>query len=473
MTQILVTNCLGVFIIQDNQIIDRILFKEITDYQNKKQVEQYEQQLLKKHPNAKKETSFVFPRSKEFLKKFWEINIAVAKQACKDAVRKEHFIMQAVASIQDIEKAVNPLVKRCREWYALHCPEVNEKVANHEAFIEIITTKKKQEILDEFNITTTMGADVASIDLDPLEHFAQQIKVLYGFKKQLEEYIEKALHDIAPNLLAVAGPVLAAELLLHAGSLEKLGKMPASTIQLLGAENALFLHLKKQGNCPRHGIIVKHPLLAAAKSEYHGKVARKLAGKLSIAARLDRFHGDKYKGFELREKLDKDVAQLVSKPRKIKPRAYVPKQREERYERPRETEKPFRQERSSYQSARQDHGTRTANTPFRQHQQQKSPERRPGYKYSREQHRESPRDVRPTYSRPQQRSSGQQYSSQQHRESPHDGRTTHPQRPHSQTHASMKNKSEDKYKSNNHQKNKQKHQPYHNDTNKKRKAFKH
>ncbi len=380
MTQIVVTTCIGVFVIENNQIIDRMLFKEITDYQNKKQVEQYEQQLLKKHQAAKKETNFVFPQSKEFLKKFWEINIAVAKQACKDAVRKEHFIMQAVASIQDIEKAVNPLVKRCREWYALYCPEVNEKIANHEAFIEIITTKKKEEIIEEFNITTTMGADIATIDVEPLENYGKQIKILYHLKKQLEEYIEKALHDLAPNLLAVAGPVLAAELLLHAGSLEKLGKMPASTIQLLGAENALFLHLKKQGNCPRHGIIVKHPLLAAAKSEYHGKVARKLAGILSIAARLDRFHGDPYKGFELREKLDKDVAVLVAKPRKIKPKAYVPKQQEERYQRPSEPEKPFRAERGQY------HGVRTTNTPFRQQRQERLPERRSGYKYSKQRH---------------------------------------------------------------------------------------
>src|SRR3989338_3557635 len=403
MAQILVTNFIGTFIIQENKIIDKILFRDL-EYKNKHHVQHCEAELLKKHPIAKKETTFTFPQSKEFLKRFWEINMVVAKQACKDAVRKEHFIMQAVASMEDIEKAVNPLVKRCREWYALHCPEVNEKVTNHEAFIEIITTKKKQEILDEFNIATTMGADIATIDIEPMENFGKQIKVLYDFKKQLEEYIEKALHDLAPNLLAVAGPVLAAELLLHAGSLEKLGKMPASTIQLLGAENALFLHLKKQGNCPRHGIIVKHPLLAGAKGEYHGKIARKLAGILSIAARLDRFHGDQYKGFALREKLDKDVAALVAKPRKIKQRVYVPKPREERDERPRETERPFRQERSSYQNQRQDHGARTANTPFRQHRQQGSPERRPGYKYS-GQHRESPRDGRPSYSRQCQRSS--------------------------------------------------------------------
>ncbi|MBI5001889.1 NOP58 family protein [Candidatus Woesearchaeota archaeon] len=463
MAQILVTNFIGIFIIQENKIIDKILFRDL-EYKNKHHAQHCEAELLKKHPEAKKETTFTFPQEKEFLKKFWEINIAVAKQACKDAVRKEHFIMQAVASMEDIEKAVNPLVKRCREWFALYCPEVNEKVANHEAFIEIITTKSKQEILDEFNIATTMGADIATIDIEPMEEFGKQIKLLYNFKKQLEEYIEKALHDIAPNLLAVAGPVLAAELLLHAGSLEKLGKMPASTIQLLGAENALFLHLKKQGNCPRHGIIVKHPLLAGAKGEYHGKVSRKLAGILSIAARLDRFHGDQYKGFALREKLDKDVATLVSKPRKIKPRAYVPKQREERYERPRETERPFRQERSSYQNARPDHGARTGNTPFRQHRQQGAPERRPGYKYS-GQHRESPRDGRSMYSRPHPRSSGYEHS-QQRSESPRDGRTTHAQRPQTQTQSTMNYKTKDQ------QKNKQKYQPYHNDTNKKRKTFK-
>lgn len=471
MTQIVVTNCIGVFVIENNQIIDRMLFKEITDYQNKKQVEQYEQQLLKKHPTAKKETNVVFPQSKEFLKRFWEINIAVAKQACKDAVRKEHFIMQAVASMEDIEKAVNPLVKRCREWYALYCPEVNEKVANHEAFIEMVTTKTKEEMLAELSVTQTMGADIASVDSDPMAQFAAQIKILYGFKKQLEEYIEKALHDLAPNLLAVAGPVLAAELLLHAGSLEKLGKMPASTIQLLGAENALFLHLKKQGNCPRHGIIVKHPLLASAKSEYHGKVARKLAGILSIAARLDRFHGDQYKGFALREKLDKDVAMLVAKPRKIRQRAYVPKQREERYERHSEPEKPFHVKRASYHPHA---GARTANTPFRQQRQERSPERRPGYQYSKQRH-ESSRVERTEYpQRTPTRSSNQHYSHSKDKESPRDPRTAHQQRPQTQTHTSLGYKKDQQKRHENnreHPRSKQKYQPYHNDTNKKRKQF--
>src|SRR3989338_5668144 len=310
MTQLLVTNCLGTFIIQNKKITDKILFKHSEDFNNQKLIAQHETQLLKKHPEAKKEIFFVFPQTREFLGKFYEANIAIAKQACKDAVRKEHYIMQAVETIKDIERTLNPLVKRVRQWYSLYCPEINESVANHEAFITLIITKKKTELLKEFHMNSSMGAEMSAADLAPLHHLAEQINVMYTQKLAMEEYIEKSLHDIAPNLSAVAGPLLAAELLAKVGSLEKLAKMPASTVQVIGAEDAMFRYLRNQGRCPRHGVIIKHSLLAGAKEEYHGKIARKIAAAISLATKVDWFKGDQYQGYGLKEKLEKSVEEI-------------------------------------------------------------------------------------------------------------------------------------------------------------------
>lgn len=310
MTEQLITNCLGTFIIQNKKIMAKILFKNPEEYKNKKLVEQQEKQLLQKHPQAKKTDSFVFPQHKEFLHSFFEQSISIAKEACKAAVKKEHLIMQAVEAMQVIEKAANPLTKKLRDWYALYCPEISEGIEKHEAFVNTILTKEKAILLKEWKINTSMGADISKADLQPMREFAESVQQLYDREKALEQYLEKAMQDIAPNLIAVAGATLGAQLLSYAGSLKKLAGMPSSTIQLLGAENALFRHLRKQGRSPRHGIIVMHPLLASAKNEYHGKIARRLAGAISIAAKLDYFHGDQYKGYELREKLEKQVKEI-------------------------------------------------------------------------------------------------------------------------------------------------------------------
>lgn len=310
MTEQLITNCLGTFIIQHKNIVAKILFKNPDDYKNKKLVEQQEKQLLQKHPEAKKTEFFIFPEQKEFLHSFFEQNITIAKEACKAAVKKEHLIIQAVEAMQEIEKAANPLAKKLRDWYSLYCPEISEQIEKHESFVHVILSKEKAELMREFKIIKSMGADISKAELQPMKEFAASLEQFYEREKALEQYVEKTMQDIAPNLTAVVGAVLGAQLLSYAGSLEKLAGMPSSTIQLLGAENALFRHLRKQGRSPRHGIIITHPLLASAKNEYHGKIARRIAGVISIAAKLDYFHGDQYKGYELREKLEKQVQEI-------------------------------------------------------------------------------------------------------------------------------------------------------------------
>ena len=316
MTQVLITNCIGIFIVQNKKIADKILFRHLEDFKNQKHIAQQEAQLLKKHSAAKKTTFFIFPQHREFLQKFFEINLEQAKKACKAAVRKEHLVMQASDAIKDIEKAINPLVKRVQEWYALYCPEAVEAVKNQEAFIRLILSKDRKEILKEQQISFSIGADIVQKDVDIIYALATKIQILQAEKISLEMYIDGALHDIAPNLSALAGPLLAAELIAKTGSLQKLAAMPSSTIQMLGAENALFRFMRGQGRCPKHGIIVNYPLLANAKAKNKGKIARRFAGALARAAKVDYFKGDPYVGYKFKEHFERDVAELLHRKEK-------------------------------------------------------------------------------------------------------------------------------------------------------------
>ena len=318
MTQLLVTNCVGTFIIHNKKIEDKILFKGPEDFHNIHLVEQQENNLLKKHPKAEKTTNYIFPQSKELLPYFETYTREIAKTACQHAVKKEHLVIQAVETMTDIEKAVNPIVKRLRQWYSLYCPELSEQVDKHEAFVTILLTKEREEILKELEVKNTMGIDLSKVDLAPIQQLAREVKSLYEMKAAMEAYIETTLHDIAPNISAVSGSTLAAELLSYAGSVERLALMPSSTIQMLGAENALFQFMRGQGRSPKHGIIIKHALLASAKERYHGKIARRISGAISLAAKMDYFKGDVYKGYELREKLEKQVSEIESRKEKVR-----------------------------------------------------------------------------------------------------------------------------------------------------------
>jgi nucleolar protein 56 len=229
------------------------------------------------------------------LQKLRNKDIAAAKAACKAAIKKEHLIIQAVLAIKDIEQTCNMLAKRCREWYCLYWPEKEHEIRDHAALMGIILTGQRKDSL--------MGADISNIDQQPMKDFAQKIHMLYKEKEILEEYIEKTMQDCCPNTAALAGATLAGELLAIAGSLKKLACMPASTIQLLGAEKALFRHVQKHGSSPKHGVIINHPLVGGKKDR--GKRARTLAAAISKTAKVDYFHGDAYYGYTVREELEK------------------------------------------------------------------------------------------------------------------------------------------------------------------------
>ena len=154
-----------------------------------------------------------------------------------------------------------------------------------------------------------MGAQLGEADLVVLQSFCELMLDLYKFRTKSEGYVEDVLKEIAPNMTAVVGSALSARLISIAGSLDHLAKMPASTLQVLGAEKALFRSLKTGARPPKHGVIFQHTAIHQAPRWQRGKIARALSGKLSIAARVDAFSGD-FIGQKLRDEVDKKVNEI-------------------------------------------------------------------------------------------------------------------------------------------------------------------
>ena len=156
---------------------------------------------------------------------------------------------------------------------------------------------------------------------------SKKVLDLYNIRQSLENYVESVMDEVAPNIKEVGGSLLGARLISMVGGLMNLAKLPASTMQILGAEKALFRSLKTKARPPKHGIIFQHPLIHDAKRWQRVKIARALAGKLSIAARVDAFKG-KYAGDELKADLNKRVKEVKERypnpPPPLPPQKRVP-----------------------------------------------------------------------------------------------------------------------------------------------------
>ena len=213
------------------------------------------------------------------------INIIRTKKKISSLERKDKLIIQSVSALNDMEKILNTMSERLRELYGLHYPEL--KITDHEKFAEFVAKYGEREKFKEFE--ASMGMKLKKEDIKILQNYAKRLKELYVLRKNLEKYLEKIVPEEIPNLNALLGSILAAKLLALAGSLEKLAKMPSSTIQLLGAEKSLFKFLRDKGikKPPRFGILYLHPDIFNAKRELQGKVARLLSSKLTLAARAD------------------------------------------------------------------------------------------------------------------------------------------------------------------------------------------
>jgi nucleolar protein 56 len=219
------------------------------------------------------------------LKKLRELNLKETKKKIRDSVKDDVLIIQTISHLEDLNKVINILIKDLREWYSYYNPEFSKRNQEHEVFIQLILKNQDNKIKE------SMGGNLKKEDLKPLKDLTKQIDDLYKFKEKQEQYLESLMQKLCPNLSATAGTLIGAKLILHAGSLKNLILMPSSTVQLLGAEEALFRHIKTGARCPRHGLIVNHPLISSAPQKEHGRRARVLASKILLAAKTDYFKG--------------------------------------------------------------------------------------------------------------------------------------------------------------------------------------
>ncbi len=250
-------------------------------------------------------------KNKKYFKDFRKNNILLTKQKIMGSVSGDILITQAIANIDEIDKAANILAKRLREWYSYYLPEFSRTIQSHEKFAELIIKKTKDQLLKEIDVRKeeSMGSEFSKHDLRPIMALAERLENLYQLKAEQKDYLESIMKKICPNLLEVAGALIGAKLIEHAGSLKHLTEIPASTIQLLGAEKALFRHMKTGARPPKYGLIFAHPLVAQAKKAEQGKVARGLADKISIAIKVDHFKGE-FVGTQLREQLEKKFKKI-------------------------------------------------------------------------------------------------------------------------------------------------------------------
>lgn len=309
MSYYLYTNVIGTFIVDEQgKIIDQNEFRSLQEYSQK---EITEKKLLKKYPQAKplplEKAPAILAQFKhlKFFPIFYTRNLALTQEAIKHSVTKDQLIIQAIANINELDKICNILTKRLREWYSLYLPELSETISNNERFGAIVGDKNRSEILQDLNITEleSMGAELKLRDVQEMQQLASRIKTLYTLRQEHERYLGEVMREHCPNFLELAGITIGARLIELGRSLKHLALLPASTIQLLGAEKALFRHIKTGSRSPKYGVIFSHPLIQTARGNERGKVSRVLADKLSLCARLDYFKGE-FKAPEYKRELE-------------------------------------------------------------------------------------------------------------------------------------------------------------------------
>ncbi len=313
------SNLIGSFVLNTQfRVIDKAFFSQIRVLKNSAKLERgewidEEKALISKHGHKMfcacyKKTMIggIEPVSDErmdnaaesvasmpdFFSRMRDAGIALAKARVRDSVKSDVLLVQAVSCIDEIDRAVNTFSKRLREWYELYLPEFSKSLRDNFRFAEVIAKKGRKDLMKELGIKESMGSDVSERDLSAMICLAKEISAMEKLRKLQVSYIERCVSSEFPNLNAVAGAMIGAKLIRSAGRFERLAKMPASTVQVLGAEEALFRHLKTGAKSPKYGIIHEHRLVSQAKKQDKGKAARALADKISIAVKVDFFRGD-------------------------------------------------------------------------------------------------------------------------------------------------------------------------------------
>jgi nucleolar protein 56 len=265
----------------------------------------------------------------EILKIYKEVNEELIKMdVSKAGEQTDVLIIQIIDTIELIKKSLSLFSTRLREWYGLHFPELTDKIIEDNIqLVELVKIlgdrtnytlenlekhfefKKKLAIQLAQRAKSSMGAD---FELDLVENFASQILSLDSYREELENKLEKLMETLAPNLNAVIGALIGAKLIAKAGGLKKLAYMPASRVQLLGAEKALYQFLKTGDKRPKHGLIFQWKQIRGSQYHLRGKISRLIAGKIGIASKVD-FFGGEFIGDTLSDEIAEKIKDIQEK----------------------------------------------------------------------------------------------------------------------------------------------------------------
>lgn len=242
-------------------------------------------------------------------------------------------IIQAIRTIDEIDKTINAYNSRLREWYGLHFPELENIIDSITVYAKIAHLGRRSDVSAESlsslgvdaSSTQTVsllasqsrGGDITDENLAMVHKIADHITNLAAQRRELEEHITHEMNETAPNLSVILGTLIGARIMSRAGSLSRLARMPASSIQVLGAEKALFRSLKTGARPPKHGMLFQHQLVHASPRWQRGKMARAIASKAAIAARVDMYGGELNR--TLLEKLNVRVTEIGSEVQPPKP----------------------------------------------------------------------------------------------------------------------------------------------------------
>jgi nucleolar protein 56 len=234
-------------------------------------------------------------------------------EAAEEAIRRassrpDLHLVQAIQALDDTDKFLNITATRTAEWYGLHFPELTQALADNLALCKIIVDIGTRENFDAEKLAgrgmsekkveaiiiakdRSKGGTISEGDIGRIRALAQLALNLGSMRDGLNTYVETQMKKIAPNVSEVAGATIGARLMAKAGGLDRLATLPASTIQILGAEKALFRSLRTGARPPKHGILFQHQAVHMAPKWQRGKIARTLANKIAIAARVDYYRG--------------------------------------------------------------------------------------------------------------------------------------------------------------------------------------
>jgi nucleolar protein 56 len=273
-----------------------------------------------------------------------EFAISLSSSRVKEASEQlDLHIIQSINALDELDKIINTVGARMREWYGLHFPELDNLVQSLVVYAEIVSKaglresitveilqstglqdKKVEVILDAAK--RSKGGDMTPENLAIVKRLADQVIAQSDLRRVLADHIEVAMETVAPNVKELLTATVGARIIAKAGSLARLARLPASTIQILGAEKALFRALKTGARPPKHGLLFQHPLIHSAPKWQRGKIARAVASKVTIGARID-YYRHNGKDSTIYDKLNIRINEIREKYREPMPE----KERERKY----------------------------------------------------------------------------------------------------------------------------------------------